>query len=137
MNAKLEPFVAGNAGADATIAAANLMAKKLGVLGIATFGIQAVAITAAGGNIPDASEADLINLGADVSSDPLNLYLLDGQGRMHNVGGLLKRFQSKDIVFDIGAVMGEFYGPAASGQMTRAIAGVPGVVDALNKALVS
>lgn len=136
MNPELTPYVAPRASLNDTINNAHLLQKRLATLGIGTTGVIGIAVTAAGGNLPDAEEADLIALGADPAVDKLNLYVVDFRHDEHDVAGLNRWLTQPDVVDGVSMVMGEFYGPSQeTGMYLRALSTIPSVVAALKAAL--
>lgn len=136
MNDQLKPFVAPRASANDTLANAHLLEKKLGVLGIGTTGITGIPVTASNAGMAEATEADLVALGADPAVDKLNLYVTDTRGTEHNVAGLNKWLTQHDIVNGIERVMAEVYGGSqATAQYLRALSTIPAVVAELRAAL--
>ena len=110
------------------------MQAKLLIISIQTIGIFAV--PAVGNGYPNLSEMDLMNAGADEEADLLNLFLMDANGRLHNVGGLMLRFSgTQDPVYAIQTIMGEFYGANAISWAFRAVFSIPAVLSVLKSSL--
>lgn len=136
MNPNLQPYVAPRASVNDTLDNAHSLEKKLGVLGIGSTGIIAIAVTAAGANLPDAQESDLLSFGADPKVDKLNLFVVDVRGDEHNVAGLNRWLSQPDVVDGVAMLMSEFYGAAQStSAYLRALSTIPSVVQALKTAL--